>query len=49
MRTILEMTVGHSGERELNPTTELTLMPNISKALKLMLLPSTGAWILKFI
>jgi len=31
-RTSLEMAVGHPGVSELNPTIQLTLMPNISKA-----------------
>ena len=34
MKKILEMALGHPGESEFNPTIQLTLMPNISKALK---------------
>jgi len=43
------MAVGHLGERELNPTIQLTLMPSISRALKSMLFPLMDTWILKFI
>ena len=48
-RKFLETAVGHPGESEFNPTIQLTLMPSISKALKSMLLPLTGAWTLRFI
>ena len=37
------------GENEFNPTIQLMLIPSILRALKSMLLPSMGAWTLRFI